>query len=179
MVDKLVHYLYNSDYEDTGYCPEDEKEGKEKGTTPRVGKEAGQDGKDNAEVGADKDDEKEDRSEVKHESPQQKESQLLALNAGMYIIGDRFDLSQLKDLAKEKFSAALIGRWDKEQLPDVIRTIYEYTLPSDRGLRDCLVPTLVKHKKALRGDESFMKLVKTHGDFAVDLIDAWVGAFKG
>lgn len=158
LVDKLVHYLYNFDYEDEGflleYLQQDEDyeanrsgAGKDRGNEEQEGK----------------------------ETLQSNESQRLALHVNMYIIGDRFDLSELKDLAKEKFSAALIERWDKEDLPYVIRTIYENTLPGDRPLRDCLFPTLLQHKTALRSNEDFMDAVKTHGDFAVDLVDAWGG----
>lgn len=102
------------------------------------------------------------------------ESDTLAVNAGMYIIGDRYNIMDLKELAKNKFSYALnAGAWRKQSFPDVIRTIYDNTLPTDRGLRDCLVPTLQKYKKELRAQGRFMKVVRTHGDFAVDLIDAW------
>lgn len=186
MVDKLTYYLYHSDYDDTGYWQEDEdddshdlgmevmKEGEEE-EAGELSEISGQHGKENEEDGADERNKGEDTNEAEQEEPQQRDSQLLALNAGMYIIGDRFDLSQLKDLAKAKFSAALIERWDKESLPKVIRTIYENTSTSDRGLRDCLVPTLLQHTKALREDEDFMEIVKTHGDFAVDLVDALGG----
>ncbi|KAL9015440.1 MAG: hypothetical protein Q9185_007160 [Variospora sp. 1 TL-2023] len=184
MVDKLIHYLYNSDYDDTGLFEEDEEEEdndnlslaaivegeEETGTAEAIDEKAGQDGKGNVDEGADGGSDEEDRNEDERKEP---ESQILVLNAGMYIIGDRFDLSHLKDLAEEKFSAALIDRWDKEDLPGVIRTIYDNTMPSDRPLRDRLVPVLIQHKKALRENEDFMGLVKTHGDFAVNLVDAW------
>ncbi|KAL8978830.1 MAG: hypothetical protein Q9177_006299, partial [Variospora cf. flavescens] len=133
------------------------------------------DGKGNVDEGADGGSDEEDRNEG---GQKESESQLLVLNAGMYIIGDRFDLSHLKALAEEKFSAALIDRWDKEDLPGVIRTIYDNTMASDRPLRDRLVPVLIQHKKALRENEDFMDLVKTHGDFAVNLVDAWGQAHK-
>ncbi|KAL8909190.1 MAG: hypothetical protein Q9207_000364 [Kuettlingeria erythrocarpa] len=175
MIDKLIHYIYNSDYDDTGYWLENDERGDEKEPAPGVGKQAGKDEKGDPEARAGGVKEKEYKEASKQAGPQQKESQLLALNAGMYIIGDRFDLSHLKDLAKEKLSAALTERWDKEDLPYVIRTIYDNTLPSDRGLRDCLVPAILQHKKALREDEDFMNIVETHGDFAVDLIDVWSG----
>ncbi|KAI4087720.1 MAG: hypothetical protein LQ344_006606 [Seirophora lacunosa] len=185
MVDKLIHYLYNSDYDDTGLLQDDKgkdnddiglkvtREGEEgKTTTQGMDEETGQNGKVNEEEESGWRIDEEDKNEGAKEEPEFQESQLLALNVGMYIIGDRFELSQLKDLAKEKFSAALIERWDKENLADVIRTIYDNTIPSDRPLRDSLVPTLQINKKALREDEDFMNLVRSHGDFAVDLLDA-------
>ncbi|KAL9012086.1 MAG: hypothetical protein Q9173_003122 [Seirophora scorigena] len=186
MVEKLIHYLYNSDYDDTVFPQENEgednddlalkatQEGEEgKETTEGMNEETGQDGKVNEEEESGWRIDEEDLNEGAKEEPDWQKSQLLALNVGMYVIGDRFDLSQLRDLAKEKFSAALIERWNQEDLAEVIRTIYDNTMPSDRPLRDCLVPTLQQNRKALRENEDFMNLVKTHGDFAVDLVDAW------
>ncbi|KAL8870252.1 MAG: hypothetical protein Q9174_003662 [Haloplaca sp. 1 TL-2023] len=108
-------------------------------------------------------------------SLQSSASKTLSINANMYIVGDRYNLRELKDLARQKFQTALSKSWDKENLPDVIRTIYDNTLSSDRGLRDCLIPILQSQKTVLRAREAFMQLVSCHGEFAIDLIDAWAG----
>ncbi|KAL8957634.1 MAG: hypothetical protein Q9193_005144 [Seirophora villosa] len=194
MVDKLIHYLYNSDYDDTGFRPDHKgednddlglkvtQEGEEGKITIRgMNGEIGQNGKVNEEEESGWRIDEEDTNEGAKEEPEYQESQLLALNVGMYIIGDRFDVSHLQDLAREKFSAALIERWDKENLADVIRTIYDNTMSGDRPLRDCLIPTLQINRKALRKNEDFMNLVRTHGDFAVDLVNALAntGDLKG
>ncbi|KAL8684186.1 MAG: hypothetical protein Q9224_006537 [Gallowayella concinna] len=97
----------------------------------------------------------------------------LSTNAAMYTIGDRYNLTGLKDIAKAKFATALPNCWNKEDFPSLIRFIYENALTEDRGLRDCLAPTLIQHKQHLRSDNKFMDLVRTHGEFAVDLLDAW------
>ncbi|KAL9023299.1 MAG: hypothetical protein Q9196_007287, partial [Gyalolechia fulgens] len=128
MINELIHYLYNSDYDDGGHSDDGGK---------------------------------------------RNESEKLAFNVGMYIVGDRFDVSNLKELAREKFAAAVVEGWSGDGLPDIVRTIYDNTLSTDRGLRDCLMSTLQKHKMALRDNEDFMEVVKTHGEFAVELIDAW------
>lgn len=97
----------------------------------------------------------------------------LALHARMYVVGDMYCIDQLKLLAKAKFSAALVKDWDKEDLSDVIRFIYDNTRTDDREIRESLVPTLVRHKETLRADDIFMNVVETHGEFAKDLINAW------
>lgn len=102
-----------------------------------------------------------------------REHQPLALNVEMYIIGDRYQLSGLKVLAKSKFSAALLHCWDKEPLTEIIRNIYENTVSTDRALRDALLPILQEHRQTVRVNEEFKEVVRTVGDFAVDLMDAW------
>lgn len=101
------------------------------------------------------------------------ESKKLDFNLGMYIVGDRYNVSDLKELAREKFAVAIVDGWSGDNLPDVVRTIYEDPIATDRKLRNCLMSTLRKHKKVLRFREDFMEVVKSHGEFAVDLIDIW------
>ncbi|KAL8878743.1 MAG: hypothetical protein Q9198_003517 [Flavoplaca austrocitrina] len=98
----------------------------------------------------------------------------LEFNALMYFAGDKYDIGGLKILAKAKFSAALVQGWDQEDhFPEAIRLVYENTVSSDRGLRECLKPMLVVHKQQLQSNEKFMDLVETNGKFARDLIPLW------
>ena len=85
----------------------------------------------------------------------------------MYFAGDKYDIGGLKMLAKAKFSAALVQGWDQEDhFPEAIRMVYENTVSSDRGLRECLKPILVVHKQKLQSNEKFMDMVETNGEFA-------------
>lgn len=105
-------------------------------------------------------------------------SQPLLVNAKVYALADKYQITALKDLAKDKFEAALSSGWDIIGFPEVIGMVYTTTLASDRALRDCLAPFLVKHKEDLRENEAFMGLVRgrlADGEFAVDVIDAWSG----
>jgi len=100
----------------------------------------------------------------------------LLVNANMYAMGDKYRIVDLKDLAKMKFSDALEAGWDIVSFPEVIETVYTTTLSSDRGLRDCLTPVLLKHKQELHEHEGFKGLVTnklSDGEFAMDVIHAW------
>ncbi|KAL8649423.1 MAG: hypothetical protein Q9210_004405 [Variospora velana] len=99
-----------------------------------------------------------------HEPSRTPSSTALVVNVEMYIVGDRYQLEDLKELAKHKFSLALASSWNQQTFPEVIRTIYENTLPTDRGLRDLLVPVLKSR--------TLTELIHTYLDFAVDAIDA-------
>lgn len=152
MVDKLISYFYTCDYDDCVFdFPEHNSEDNNENKREE-----------------DSNEDSQERSNSQTFKPEK-----LALNARMYVVGDMYCIEQLKLLAKAKFSAALVEGWNKEDLPEVIRFIYEKTVSSDRGLRECLVPTLIQHKQALRSDDAFRKVVETVGEFAVDLIDAW------
>lgn len=103
-----------------------------------------------------------------------------SFNAGMYAVGDKYDIPLLKVLAEIKFSAALKDFTLSMTTPLVqaINIIYNTTLSSDRNLRNCILPILVKHKFALRKNGEFMGMFKSglaDGDFAEDVMDAWMG----
>ncbi|KAI4091811.1 MAG: hypothetical protein LQ344_003915 [Seirophora lacunosa] len=99
----------------------------------------------------------------------------LALHMAMYVVGDRFGVPSLKDLASKKFSEPLLHdapNWEHEDLVNVIRAMYDNTPPGDHGLRGCMVPMLRRYIVELRNSEAFTELIQTYPDFAVDVIDA-------
>lgn len=104
--------------------------------------------------------------------------QQLLVNATVYALADKYQITALKNLAKYKFESALHSGWDIVNFSEVVGMVYTTTLASDRALRDCLAPFLVRHKKDLRENEAFMGLVRgrlANGELAVDVIDAWSG----
>ena len=102
----------------------------------------------------------------------------LISHARMYAIADKYSVSLLKELAQEKFSASLkdIQSLDIPIFAAAVEIIYTTTLASDRGLRDAIIPTLIKFKAQLRASDLFMSLVVPglgEGEFTVDVIDAF------
>lgn len=57
-------------------------------------------------------------------------------HAQMYAIGEKFGISGLKSLAKEKLEGDIDHIWCGRT---VVQVIYGTTYPSDRGLRDVIV----------------------------------------
>ncbi|MCJ1274140.1 hypothetical protein MMC21_001935 [Puttea exsequens] len=76
-------------------------------------------------------------------------------HARVYAITDRFSIQQLKDLAQQKFSAALkdLKTLDIDVFVTAVKVIYTSTLRSDHGLRDSVKGTLVKFKQELRDSD--------------------------
>ena len=103
----------------------------------------------------------------------------ICFNAGMYALGDKYDIPLLKDLAAIKFKKDLEG-FDLTmtlELLEAIKVIYTTTLASDKVLREALIPVLKAYKTALRRDEAFMEVFHSglaDGEFADDVLDAWV-----
>jgi hypothetical protein len=109
----------------------------------------------------------------------------LIVHARMYAIADKYGVTLLKDIAREKFATFLQNIQSKgaafldiPTFATAIDVIYTTTLPSDRGLRDAIIPMMITFKTQLRASDDFMALIRgtlADGDFAVDVIDAWAG----
>lgn len=97
----------------------------------------------------------------------------LILNASMYALADRYDIEHLKTLAKEKFLDLVNRHPIDDTFTGAVFVVYNSTLPSDRGLRDCIGPKMRKHWLTLRANDTFMDVVKSNGDIAIDMADTW------
>ncbi len=100
-------------------------------------------------------------------------------NAGMYALGDKYDIPLLKNLAAIKFKKELrdFDLTMTLELLEAIKVIYTTTLASDKVLREALTPVLKAYKTALWRDEAFMEVFHSglaDGEFAEDVVDAWV-----
>ena len=99
------------------------------------------------------------------------------INVLVYALADKYDVTTLKPLAKQKFEKAMADCWNTDAFSGVALQIYTTTPSSDRGLRDCAKVLMEKHKEALRWNEAFRSLLQAGvpgGDFVLDVIDAWV-----
>ena len=102
----------------------------------------------------------------------------LVAHARVYAIADKYSVGLLKDLAVCNFELAL-ENVNAAALPSFIaavEVIYSTTLSSDRGLRDCIEPTLANYCQELRDSDEFMALIRSglgDGDFAVEVMDIW------
>ena len=109
----------------------------------------------------------------------------LIVHPRMYAIAEKYGVTLLKDIAKEKFGTSLgdiqskgVASLDIPTFTTAIDVIYTTTLASDRGLRDAIIPIMTAFKTQLRASDDFMALIRgtlADGDFAVDVIDAWAG----
>ena len=101
----------------------------------------------------------------------------LSAHARMYAMADKHQAPLLKDLAQEKLVPVSKGLAITAipYIADAIRIIFTSTLPSDRGLRNTVIPTLIALKQELHDSEDFMSIITWMGDteFYVELMDQW------
>ena len=102
-------------------------------------------------------------------------------NARMYALADKYGIEDLKDFAKYSLSRMIpsppcwLAPFEAPIFVKALGVIYTTTLPSDRGLRDLVIPVIKKHRIDLRNDSDFVELLTSgvgDGELATDVFDA-------
>ena len=114
-------------------------------------------------------------------------SVLLACNASMYSMGEKYGVYGLKGIASENFAAVLqsaeryvdrnwISNIDTGALRTVTQRIYDSTPESDKGLRDHVLEYAKLHLKRLLPQEDFKAILAEVPEFSYQLLVQEVGS---
>lgn len=107
---------------------------------------------------------------------------VLIAHLNIHAIADKYDIGLLKELAKAKFFDVLKEHryreddyWIKHCFPKIVVGVYDSTTESDRELRHYILAITKDIWDYLREQPSFMDIVRSNADLAVDIIDLWRG----
>ncbi|KNG50713.1 hypothetical protein DDE82_003395 [Stemphylium lycopersici] len=73
----------------------------------------------------------------------------LITHAKMYEIADKYNVTGLKELVKEKFNRACQNFWDDANFAIAAHHAFSTTPETDKGLRDVVSKTIAEHMEAL------------------------------
>lgn len=99
-------------------------------------------------------------------------AEAVLINTKVYIIGDKYDIQPLKDLAAKKYGEALPNHWNSAPFVASLKLVYEETLENDRPLKDLAVKTAAKHAKELTDRGEFASLCKENAEITFDVLKA-------
>ena len=145
----LLLYLYTLDYEDGSQLKEDE--GSSLAESTRTNTPDAEDIEATPGSPVVRNEDNDIRANPSESAPQiedhpgQGRSSLM-INVQVYAMADKFDIAELKVLAKQKFSKSAQG-WPLPDFPRVVHEALTSTPESDRGLRDILRRILAEHVK--------------------------------
>lgn len=97
-------------------------------------------------------------------------SQLL-LHAKMYEVADKYDVTGLDQLAREKFLRAATEFWDTEHFAPAAHYAFSTTPEEDKGLRDVVSNIISQHMALLKKPAVESLLIEFNG-LAVGLLKA-------
>ena len=90
-------------------------------------------------------------------------------NAKVYALADRFEVLDLKELAKSKFEISFTKDPSAEVISEVIGFVYGHTPSNDRSLRDLLADYCAKQTYRLQTCPEFRSIMESVGAFCFDL----------
>jgi hypothetical protein len=103
----------------------------------------------------------------------------------MYEMADKYNISGLKKLSKEKFRGECGKYWDDEAFPIAADYAFSTTMEADKGLRDIVITTVAKHTKLIRKPQ-MQVIMKEFGSLALGVLlkrvgqsGSWVFAEEG
>ncbi|TVY58983.1 BTB and MATH domain-containing protein 43 [Lachnellula cervina] len=91
-------------------------------------------------------------------------------NAQVFVIADKYDVQGLKELAEKKYEEAIAGSWNSASFVASLKLLYEETLESDRALKDAAAKVAGQHARELVDRGEFAALCKEHGQIAFDVL---------
>ncbi|EOD43502.1 putative btb poz domain-containing protein [Neofusicoccum parvum UCRNP2] len=82
---------------------------------------------------------------------------MLLFHTKMYVMGAYYFIPGLKEHAKKKLRSLILdGSWETKEFPDAIAEIYDWTVESDKGLRDVVVRATTDNFDTLKTDQHFL-----------------------
>ncbi len=92
----------------------------------------------------------------------------------VYAAGEKFGVGGLKELARDKFAAAMQSRKEGFDVPAIIEAVYAASDCSDRILRETLLQLIQPQLLQLVDDEEFCDLLQTVDGLSADILRAQV-----
>jgi hypothetical protein len=156
-VKRLIDYMYTNDYAD----------GRELATTPWVNSPSPGNTKNQNEK------EPKGAQSPKFYWPANMEDfQCLLHNAEVYVIGDKYDVEGIKQLALAKYKTAVAVYWNSASFVASLRLMYEETRETDSAMKDIAIKAAGEHVHSLVDRGEFVALYKENGEIAFDILKA-------
>ncbi|KAK8208941.1 hypothetical protein M8818_003904 [Zalaria obscura] len=96
-------------------------------------------------------------------------------HADVYAAGDKYTITALKALSREKFRQTATMDWNSSKFIDCISKVYSTTPTSDRGLRNIIVDVCNAHSKCLLSKPEMQLLLGEMPDLAFELLNRSAG----
>jgi hypothetical protein len=88
----------------------------------------------------------------------------------VYALADKYDISPLKELARQKFCNWAENNWACEDFSAVAREVFESTPKDDRGLRDIIIQLVAKHADIFIQKDGLRQLIEDIGDLGLGVL---------
>ncbi|KAF5876306.1 putative btb poz domain protein [Botrytis fragariae] len=98
--------------------------------------------------------------------------EILTICTRVFTMAEKYDIPELKVLAKTKFEEAVSTEWNTASLSASLWLMYDELPESDRLLKDIAIQAAASHVNELVDRGEFAALCKENGDIAFDVLKA-------
>lgn len=108
----------------------------------------------------------------------------LLVNANMYIVGDKYDITSLKEHAVSKFKEVVDEQWNRPSFSASIAYLYENSVDTDRELKDVIMEVVITNIRALLQKKEdgtsyhFKELLEENETVAAEVIELMKGKMR-
>jgi len=95
---------------------------------------------------------------------------LLMLTVKLYVIGDKYDVNGLSELASQKFGETASSAWQDTSFIPALKIIYEETF--DRTLKNIAIKVVTAHVDKFLAKKEFTELCELNGGLSLDILRA-------
>jgi len=99
-------------------------------------------------------------------------------NVVVYAMAEKYNIPELKELAKVKFNKALNPSPLTLNLPPIVHAIFATTPSTDYGLRGTIISLGAIHAKEILNDESSHCIIKDHGELGLGMLQQLLPQFE-
>jgi hypothetical protein len=99
----------------------------------------------------------------------------LVTNAKLYILGDKYDIPSLKEVAARKYKDVVKDRWESNAFAESVSLIWEGIIQEEDALKEIMADVAHGHMGQLLGRVEFVSVLRSNADIAVDFLRAVVG----
>jgi len=100
--------------------------------------------------------------------PTSAEKPALFSSIRVYAVAEKYDIKDLKELARSRFSTWASKNWNHSEFPMMVQEVYDSTPSSDRGLREIVETIVRKNANCLLHNVKFKKfLISQMGELGV------------
>ena len=91
-------------------------------------------------------------------------------NVVVCAIAQKYDISELKELATSKFRELLWLKAPSPSLPHVVNAVIETTSIADSGLRSVVAKYCTHYRTKIVADDHLSTMIRGHGDLGLDVL---------
>ncbi|KAL8917161.1 MAG: hypothetical protein Q9208_008130 [Pyrenodesmia sp. 3 TL-2023] len=92
-------------------------------------------------------------------------------NALVYALAEKYDIQQLKELARCKFEIRSAEKWHVDDIIRVLPEIYKTTPSTDRGLRDIIINVCSRYLNGLMLHKGLRRILHDNSALASEMLD--------